>query len=88
MIQKSQHDTPIQDALRLARQVRLLESFVGERAAYRFEGRRLKWGDGISEENMQRLRDGEVFILQGEDGNDHSMVLMDIFGQIRERPLS
>lgn len=80
--------TAIDDALHTARQVQMAENLVGERPAYHFDGRRLEWREDISEENMERLRNAEVLVLKDESGSDHAIVLMDIFGRIRQKPLS
>lgn len=48
-------------------------------------GRTLTWGKDLSPGQMRALKNGEVFILLGEDGKPHSRVLMDSYNQIRER---
>jgi len=46
---------------------------------------RLNWGENIPKDIFQKLKEGEVAILYGEDNNPYSEVLMDYFGTIRER---
>lgn len=48
----------------------------------------LLWGQNIPADKMERLRNGEVFILLDPDGNAYSQVMMDGAGQIRERRVS
>ena len=47
-------------------------------------GRTLDWGKDLTEEQMESLRKGEIFILLEEDGTRHSEVLMDSYNEIRE----
>jgi hypothetical protein len=46
---------------------------------------RLEWGEYISEENMKLLRSGQTAVLYDVDGNPFSYVLMDFYGQLREK---
>jgi hypothetical protein len=52
---------------------------------YFFNERTLDWGRSLSHEEMHALQDGEVFILLGKDGKPYSQLLMDSYGEIRER---
>ncbi len=45
----------------------------------------LEWGKDISPEILQALRNGETATLNDEKGNPYSTVLMDMFGNIREK---
>lgn len=45
----------------------------------------LRWGEDIPAEVMEALRRGETAMLHDEAGNPHSLVLMDTYGQIREK---
>ena len=55
--------------------------------AYRNTGKMLYFGEDISPENMQLLREGEIFTLLDEAGNPFSNVLMDSYDTIREAPI-
>ncbi|MCK9458724.1 MAG: hypothetical protein M0R80_03730 [Proteobacteria bacterium] len=60
----------------------------GYNPKYYFDNARtLKWGENISEVNLESLACGEVFTLLGPDGEPHSKVLMDSHNQIREKKL-
>ncbi len=48
-------------------------------------GKTLEWGKDISEENMNLLKQGEVFTLLDEDGEPYCLILKDSFGTIREK---
>jgi len=49
--------------------------------------RTLVWGQSLTKEQMNSLRQGEIFILLDEDGEQHAEVLMDSYDNIRERRL-
>jgi len=51
---------------------------------YFSNGRTLEWGKDLTEEQMESMRQGEIFILLNEDGTRHNEVLMDSYNQIRE----
>ena len=50
-------------------------------------GKTLEWGKDISEENMDLLKQGEVFTLLDEDGEPHCLILKDSFGTIIEKEM-
>jgi len=77
--------TEIDKALKSAREAQHFEFMIRDRSLFHFEGGRLKWGESISPENMERLRNAEVFILENESGVDHAMILMDVFGNLRQK---
>lgn len=45
----------------------------------------LRWGEDMPAEVMEALRRGETAMLHDADGNPCSLVLMDSYGQIREK---
>jgi len=46
---------------------------------------KLNWGEDIPPHIMEALRSGETAMLYDEDGNEHSIILMDTYGQLREK---
>jgi len=51
--------------------------------SYFNDGREVKWGEDLTEEEMDALRKGEVFTLM-KDGKPVKCVLMDSYDSIRD----
>ena len=54
---------------------------------YHNTGRTLPWGKDISPDDMNSMKNGEIFTLLTSDGRPYSEVLMDSYDVIRERLL-
>lgn len=54
---------------------------------YFSEGRTFEWGKNLTPEQMEALRNGEVFVLLSAEGKPLKRILMDSYNQIREREL-
>lgn len=55
---------------------------------YHNEGKTLEWGKDLTEEQSAAMREGEIFTLLDEKGKPYSIVLMDSYDTIREKPIS
>lgn len=51
---------------------------------YFSNGAQLSWGQDLTDDEKNRLKQGEVFCLLSRDKLPHSLVLMDSYNQIRE----
>jgi hypothetical protein len=51
---------------------------------YYNKGRTVLWGKDLTDEDMESLRSGEIFILLDEIGASYCEILVDSYGQIRE----
>lgn len=51
---------------------------------YFCKGVTLEWGKDLTEEYMDRMCEGEVFMLLDENGETCSLILIDRYGQVRE----
>lgn len=68
--------------------IQLAEDMVfGVRPRYHYDGRGLKWGEYLTSEQIQALKENaEIFLLHGRDDRPYMYITCDGYGQYRQAP--